>query len=77
LRWTLARLGADDDAEAARLLLNEAANLADRVTDLTTPLANIAARLRLLSDRVQRRFFTLLPEAHQLDDEEEVTLVAK
>ncbi len=77
LRWTLARLGADDDAEAARLLLNEAANLADRVTDLTTPLANIAARLRLLSDRVQRRFFTLLPEAHQLDDDEEVASVTK
>jgi uncharacterized alpha-E superfamily protein len=76
LRWTLERLGADDDAEAARLLLNEAANLADRVTDLTTPLANIAARLRLLSDRVQRRFFTLLPEAHQLDDDEEFETVS-
>jgi uncharacterized alpha-E superfamily protein len=72
LRWTLERLGADDDAEAARMLLQESTSLASRTTDLATPLANIAARLRLLSDRVQRRFFTLLPEAHQLDDEEEV-----
>jgi len=77
LRWTLERLGADDDAEAARLLLNEATALAGRITDLTTPLANIAARLRLLSDRVQRRFFTLLPEAHQLDDEEEIASAAQ
>jgi hypothetical protein len=33
--------------------------------------------LRLLSDRVQRRFFTLLPEAHQLDDEEEEVATAR
>jgi uncharacterized circularly permuted ATP-grasp superfamily protein/uncharacterized alpha-E superfamily protein len=72
LRWTLERLGADDVAEAAALLLSEATGLAGRSADLATPLSNIAARLRLLSDRVQRRFFTLLPEAHQLDDEEEV-----
>jgi uncharacterized circularly permuted ATP-grasp superfamily protein/uncharacterized alpha-E superfamily protein len=77
LRWTLERLGADDDAEAARLLLNEATQLAGRNADLTTPLANIAARLRLLSDRVQRRFFTLLPEAHQLDDEEETVTMSQ
>jgi uncharacterized alpha-E superfamily protein len=77
LRWTLERLGADDDAEAAKLLLHESANLAGRASDLAIPLANIAARLRLLSDRVQRRFFTLLPEAHQLDDEEEVASVAQ
>jgi uncharacterized circularly permuted ATP-grasp superfamily protein/uncharacterized alpha-E superfamily protein len=71
LRGALLRLGADDDAEAARLLVREAVDLAECSTDLTTPLANIAARLRLLSDRVQRRFFTLLPEAHQLDDDED------
>ena len=70
LRWSLERLGADDDAEAARLLQTEAVSLAGRVTELATPLATIAARLRMLSDRVQRRFFTLLPEAHQLEDEE-------
>lgn len=72
LRWSLERLGADDDAEQARLLQSEAVNLANRAADLATPLATIAARLRMLSDRVQRRFFTLLPEAHQLEDEEEV-----
>lgn len=77
LRWTLERLGAEDDAESARLLLNEATALAGRNADLTTPLANIAARLRLLSDRVQRRFFTLLPEAHQLDDDEEVVSMSQ
>jgi len=70
LRWSLERLGADDDAESARLLQTEAVSLASRVTELATPLATIAARLRMLSDRVQRRFFTLLPEAHQLEDEE-------
>jgi uncharacterized circularly permuted ATP-grasp superfamily protein/uncharacterized alpha-E superfamily protein len=70
LRWSLERLGADDDAEAARLLQTEAVSLAGRVNELATPLATIAARLRMLSDRVQRRFFTLLPEAHQLEDEE-------
>jgi uncharacterized circularly permuted ATP-grasp superfamily protein/uncharacterized alpha-E superfamily protein len=72
LRWSLERLGADDDAQSARLLQSESVNLAGRATDLATPLATIAARLRMLSDRVQRRFFTLLPEAHQLEDEEEV-----
>jgi uncharacterized circularly permuted ATP-grasp superfamily protein/uncharacterized alpha-E superfamily protein len=77
LRWSLERLGADDDAEAARLLQHEATALAGRAADLTTPLTAIAARLRLLSDRVQRRFFTQLPEAHQLEDEEEVVATAK
>lgn len=72
LRWSLERLGADDDAESARLLQLEATDLASRTTDLAAPLSNVGARLRLLSDRVQRRFFTLLPEAHQLEDEEEV-----
>jgi uncharacterized circularly permuted ATP-grasp superfamily protein/uncharacterized alpha-E superfamily protein len=71
LRSTLDRLDADEDARAAELLLRESVDLAASTADLTTPLVNIAARLRLLSDRVQRRFFTLLPEAHQLDDEEE------
>lgn len=72
LRWSLERLGADDDVESARLLQIESTELASRTTDLAAPLSNVAARLRLLSDRVQRRFFTLLPEAHQLEDEEEV-----
>jgi uncharacterized alpha-E superfamily protein len=77
LRRTLERLGAHDAAQAAELLQDEAESLAGGAVDLTTPLANIAARLRLLSDRVQRRFFTLLPEAHQLDDEEEVASLAQ
>jgi uncharacterized circularly permuted ATP-grasp superfamily protein/uncharacterized alpha-E superfamily protein len=77
LRWSLERLGADDDAESARLLQHEATTLAARATDIATPLSAVAARLRLLSDRVQRRFFTLLPEAHQLEDEEEVAATVK
>jgi uncharacterized alpha-E superfamily protein len=72
LRNCLERLGADDDAESARLLQQEAVNLAGGTGDLQKPLGAIGARLRLLSDRVHRRFFTLLPEAHQLDDEEEL-----
>jgi uncharacterized circularly permuted ATP-grasp superfamily protein/uncharacterized alpha-E superfamily protein len=69
LRRSLERLGADDDADSARLLQQEAVALAGRSGDLARPLGSIAARLRILSDRVQRRFFTLLPEAHQLEDE--------
>lgn len=72
LRGSLERLGADDDAESARLLLQETVNLAGAHTDFSKPLGTIAAKLRLLSDRVHRRFFTLLPEAHQLEDEEEL-----
>ncbi|MDE8347334.1 MAG: circularly permuted type 2 ATP-grasp protein [Acidocella sp.] len=69
---SLARLGADDDSESARLLQTEATNLAGQPGGLSAPLGAIAAGLRLLSDRVHRRFFTLLPEAHQLEDEEEL-----
>jgi uncharacterized circularly permuted ATP-grasp superfamily protein/uncharacterized alpha-E superfamily protein len=76
LRWSLERLGADDDADSARALQQEAVNLAGRGTELAGPLSNIGARLRLLSDRVHRRFFTLLPEAHQLDEDEEAPEVA-
>ncbi len=77
LRWSLERLGADDDAEAVQLLQHEAVALAGTSSELSRPLAAIAARLRVLSDRVQRRFFTLLPEPHQLDDEEEVAEAAQ
>jgi uncharacterized alpha-E superfamily protein len=70
LRICLERLGADDDAETARQLQLEVVNLAGNVTGMRTSLAAIAAKLRMLSDRVHRRFFTLLPEAHTLDDEE-------
>jgi uncharacterized circularly permuted ATP-grasp superfamily protein/uncharacterized alpha-E superfamily protein len=71
LKWSLERLGADDDADSARYLQQEAVNLAGRGTELAGPLANIGSRLRMLSDRVHRRFFTLLPEAHQLDENED------
>lgn len=70
LRACLERLGADDDAEAARQLQLDVANLAGTVTGLRPALSAAAAKLRLLSDRVHRRFFTLLPEAHTLDDGE-------
>jgi uncharacterized circularly permuted ATP-grasp superfamily protein/uncharacterized alpha-E superfamily protein len=72
LRSCLERLGADDDAESARQLQIEVVNLAGATSDLNAPLSGIGVRLRLLSDRVHRRFFTLLPEAHQLEDEEEL-----
>ena len=70
LRLSLERLGADDDAEAVRLLQHEGINLAGRGSDFYRPLCAVAQRLRILSNRVQRRFFTLLPEAHQLNEEE-------
>ncbi len=77
LRWSLERLGADEDAALAESLQIAAVDLARQVADIATPLASIAARLRQLSDRVQRRFFTLLPEAHQLEDEEELATAAQ
>ena len=70
LRGCLQRLGADDDAETARQLQQDVASLAGTATGLRAPLAQAAAKLRLLSDRVHRRFFTLLPEAHTLEEEE-------
>ena len=70
LRLSLERLGADDDAETVRLLQHEGLNLAGQAAGFYQPLCAIASRLRLLSNRVQRRFFTLLPEPHQLDEDE-------
>jgi uncharacterized circularly permuted ATP-grasp superfamily protein/uncharacterized alpha-E superfamily protein len=70
LRFCLERLGADDDAETARLLQMEVVNLAGTVSGLRPALSGIAGKLRMLSDRVHRRFFTLLPEAHTLEDNE-------
>jgi uncharacterized alpha-E superfamily protein len=70
LRFCLERLGADDDAETARLLQMEVVNLAGTVSGLRPALSGIASKLRMLSDRVHRRFFTLLPEAHTLEDNE-------
>jgi uncharacterized circularly permuted ATP-grasp superfamily protein/uncharacterized alpha-E superfamily protein len=70
LRGCLEQLGAEDDVEVTGQLLQEAVNLAGRPSDFSRPLGAIAAQLRQLSDHVHRRFFTLLPEAHQLEDEE-------
>ena len=70
LRACLERLGADDDAEIAKQLLQDVTNLAAGAIPLNTALGGIAAKLRQLSDRVHRRFFTLLPAAHALEEEE-------
>ncbi len=70
LRACLERLGADDDAETAHQLQREVTNLVGVASDLREPLREIAAKLRLLSDRMHRRFFALLPEAHALEENE-------
>jgi uncharacterized alpha-E superfamily protein len=70
LRACLDRLGAEDDAETVRNLLQDVLDLASSGGSLRSRLSAIAARLRQISDRVQRRFFTLLPEAHTLEDNE-------
>ncbi|WP_291422569.1 circularly permuted type 2 ATP-grasp protein [Acidocella sp.] len=72
LRSCLQHLGAEDDAESLKQLQQEAVNLSGETIGLAKPLAAIAARLRLISDHVHRRFFSLLPEAHQLEDELEL-----
>ncbi len=72
LRNCLERLGADDDAETAHQLQQRAMDLAGADTALPPALAAIVTDLRQLSQRVQRRFFALLPEAHQLEDDEEL-----
>ncbi len=70
LRACLERLGADDDAETARQLQIDVTNLAGNPGALRETLNATAAKLRVLSDRVHRRFFTLLPEAHTLEEDE-------
>ena len=70
LRACLDRLGADDDAETARHLQQDVTNLAGNPSALRETLGATGTKLRLLSDRVHRRFFTLLPEAHTLEDDE-------
>jgi uncharacterized circularly permuted ATP-grasp superfamily protein/uncharacterized alpha-E superfamily protein len=69
------RLEAEDYAENARLMLQEVIELAGTTTGLRPPLNTTGAKLRLLSDRVRDRFFTLLPEAHTLEDEEILEVV--
>lgn len=69
LQACLERLGAENDAQTIKAVLEETANLASNGAELHKTLLAIAAILRGLSDRVQRRFFTLLPEAHTLEDD--------
>ena len=70
LRACLERLGADDDAETAHRLQREVTNLVGVASNLGKPLREAAAKLRLLSDRMHRRFVALLPEAHSLEENE-------
>ncbi len=70
LRACLEGLGADDDAETVHQLQREVTNLVGVASGLGEPLQEAAARLRLLSDRMHRRFFALLPEAHSLEESE-------
>ena len=70
LRACLERLGADDDAESAHQLQREVTNLVGVGSNLGAPLREAASRLRQLSDRMHRRFFALLPEAHALEEGE-------
>jgi uncharacterized circularly permuted ATP-grasp superfamily protein/uncharacterized alpha-E superfamily protein len=70
LRACLVRLGAEDDADAVRVLQQDITNLAGTATGLRVALTGASSRLSGISDRVQHRFFTLLPAAHALDDEE-------
>ncbi|QSR85255.1 circularly permuted type 2 ATP-grasp protein [Methylacidimicrobium sp. B4] len=70
LRACLERLGADDDAETVHQLQREVTNLVGVASGLGEPLREAAAKLRLLSDRMHRRFFALLPEAHALEENE-------
>lgn len=69
LRACLERLGAENDAQIAKTLLKDLTSLASSGTDLHTTLSAMVASMRGLSDRVQRRFFTLLPEAYTLEDD--------
>lgn len=68
LQSCLERLGADNDAQTVKTVLEEIDNLAGSGVRLHKTLLEMAATLRGLSDRVQRRFFTLLPEAYTLED---------
>lgn len=69
LRACLERLGADNDAQIAKTIAKSLASLASGSVDLHAALSAIVASLRILSDRVQRRFFVLLPDAYTLEDD--------
>lgn len=69
LQACLERLGAENDAQIAKTILKDLTSLASGSTNLPATLSTMVASLRNLSDRVQRRFFTLLPEAYTLEDD--------
>ncbi|CAB4243797.1 conserved protein of unknown function [Methylacidimicrobium sp. AP8] len=70
LRACLERLAAEDEAESAYRLQREVTNLVGAASNLGEPLREVAAKLRLLSDRMHRRFFALLPEPRSLEEDE-------
>lgn len=75
LHGCLERLGTENDAQIVKALLRDITNLAGSGVGLHAGLSRIAASLRHLSDRVQRRFFTLLPEAYTLEDDQLLNVV--
>lgn len=75
----LQRLDAVDDALEAKRLMEEARSMGARLPppgqdSLPLRLTVLADRLRGLSDQIERRFFTLLPVAHQMDEDEQASL---
>lgn len=68
LRNCLERLGAEADAQIVTSVLDDITNLVSHGVERHKTLQAIGTTLRGLSNRVQRRFFTLLPEAYTLED---------
>lgn len=69
IRACLDRLGAENDAGVVKTVMQEITSLASHGVELRQTLQAVSATLRSLSDRVQRRFFALLPEAYTLEDD--------
>lgn len=69
LHACLERLGADQDTQLIKTVLQDIADTANGENERGPTLLSMAANLRTLSSRVQRRFFTLLPEAYTLEDD--------
>lgn len=75
LQACLERLGSGNDAQIIQILLQNIASLDNTGDGLQPSLRDIANTLRSLANRVQRRFFTLLPEAHTLEDDNFLEIV--
>lgn len=69
LQACLERLGAEQDAQLVKTILQDISHTANGEAERCPSLLSMAATLRTLSSRVQRRFFTLLPEAYTLEDD--------